>query len=573
MSEPRNPGSSSLRRRFLTWFSVVLVVLLVLIGLLVQGGVRELLVDRLADDLIDRARLVQLQLDPGSAELEPTVEDLGSTLDARVTIVSVDGTVLADSDAAPGSMDDHSTRPEVLDALAGDVGVSRRFSDTTNEPRMYVALPPENGVIVRLSVTEQTVATELESLTERLLPILVLVGLVGIGVISAVSSRLVRPIGELTGVASSVAAGRLEVRAGRSSVRELDELGLAIGHMASELGRRILETEEERQTMEAVLGALPQGVILIEEDDRISYANPAARRMLGDVPERLGVLVPTPLQRAVRESRVSEAVSIDLESGSPLRLLRSVATPFQGDDARVLVVIEDITDRARIESVRRDFVADASHELKTPVAAILASTETLQMALERDPERAKGFARQVEASAQRLARIVGDLLDLSRLESSEDERSEIDLADIVRDEVDRLRGKAAEAGVTVEADLTQVPMVGSESDLALAVRNLCENAIRYTDAGGSVSVSLRNVDGGAELVVADTGAGIPTRALPRVFERFYRVDVARSRETGGTGLGLAIVKHVAERHGGSVSVESDLGVGSTFRMHLPVAPQ
>ena len=237
----------------------------------------------------------------------------------------------------------------------------------------------------------------------------------------------------------------------------------------------------------------------------------------------------------------------------------------------MLLAIEDVTDRQRIESIRRDFVADASHELKTPVASILASMEAMQLALERDPERAKGFAVQVEASARRLARIVEDLLDLSRLEASSDSWSRINLDEIVTEEVERLKIRAGERGVGIHVDVVDGPIVGNASDIALAVRNLGENAIRYTDQGGSVSFTLRRFDREFELAVSDTGTGIPTRALARVFERFFRVDVARSRDTGGTGLGLAIVKHVAERHGGSVSVESELGAGSTFRMRLPAA--
>ena len=572
MSEPQSPGTSSLQRRFLTWFSILLVVLLVVIGVLIQGGVRDVLVQQLAGTLEDQARLVALVVDRNDPDLQDIVADQGAAIGARITLILTDGTVIADTEADPATMDDHSGRPEVIEAIAGGVAVSRRFSDTTSVSRMYVALPPQDDVIVRLSVTEETIAAEIGALSERLIPTLVVVGLVGVIAISVLSTRLVRPISELTDIAANVAEGRLEVRPRRSTVKELDELGVAIGHMASELGRRILEIEEERQTMEAVLGALPQGVILVEDDDRISYANPVARRLLGEIPDRVGGLVPTPLQRLVRESRERQALaSIDLEPGNPSRTLRSLATPFHGDDGRVLLAIEDVTERQRIESIRRDFVADASHELKTPVASILASMEAMQLALERDPERALGFAVQVEASARRLARIVEDLLDLSRLEASSDSWSHIDLAEIVTEEVERLKIRAGERGVPIDIDVVAAPTVGNASDLALAVRNLGENAIRYTDRGGTVSFTLRRFNREFELAVSDTGTGIPTRALARVFERFYRVDVARSRDTGGTGLGLAIVKHVAERHGGSVSVESELGAGSTFRMRLPAA--
>lgn len=218
--------------------------------------------------------------------------------------------------------------------------------------------------------------------------------------------------------------------------------------------------------------------------------------------------------------------------------------------------------------MRRDFVTNASHELKTPVASILAASETLQLAIDRAPERLPEFASRIEMSARSLARLVSDLLDLSRLEGSSPSFEEVDLESVVRSEVERVRTAAAESGVAIEVTTAPISVVGSEPDLALAVRNLVDNAIRYTDAGGTVTVDLSEDEGDAVLSVADTGAGIPQRDIGRVFERFYRVDEARARETGGTGLGLSIVKHVVESHGGTVAVESELGVGSTFTIRL-----
>jgi signal transduction histidine kinase len=384
--------------------------------------------------------------------------------------------------------------------------------------------------------------------------------------------RLARAVRRLTEVAAGLAAGDSQVRPPRSPVSELDHLGAAVGAMASELGRRVAESEEERHTLEVVLGTLPQGVLLVGVDDGISYANPAAQATLGAIPDRLAGLAPMGLQRLVRDARREGwAVETELEHGAPVRRLRAAATPIRGADGRVLVVVSDVTERHRLEAMRRDFVADASHELKTPVAAILASAEALKLALGRDPARAARFADQLEESARRLASIVSDLLDLSRLEASAPERARLSLDRVVREEAARFRTRAEEAGVSLEVHGEEAEVIGSEADLALAVRNLVDNALRHTDRGGRVEVSWFPRGPVAVLEVADTGSGIPTRALPRVFERFFRVDVARSRATGGTGLGLAIVKHVAERHGGRVSVESQLGVGSTFRIELPLA--
>lgn len=416
-------------------------------------------------------------------------------------------------------------------------------------------LDAAEGTTVRLAVLVTAIAT----------------GLVGVGVMVLVARRVTRPIEELTDLAGSVAEGRLDVAPRRSRVVEIDRLGLAIGHVATDLGRRIDEAEGERRTLDVILSSLPQGVMLVDGRDAVEYVNPAWQGLLGVPPRELRSLLPRGLVRLVREARAGESPAIGkFELGVPRRVLRTTATALpQG--GRVLVLATDITDRERVEAMRRDFVADASHELKTPVSAILASVETLEMALDGDPEGARRFAGRIHDSARQLAATVSDLLDLSRLEAGTPAMEPFRLDWVVREEADRYRDRAVAAGIDYGVDTVPVVVVGSAPDLGLAVRNLCDNAIRYTEAGGVVRVRLVTDESSAVLTVSDTGAGIPTRDLPRIFERFYRVDVARSRETGGTGLGLSLVRHVAERHGGGVGVESRLGAGSTFRLHVPVA--
>jgi signal transduction histidine kinase len=237
-------------------------------------------------------------------------------------------------------------------------------------------------------------------------------------------------------------------------------------------------------------------------------------------------------------------------------------------------VVRDVTEARRLDAVRRDFVANASHELKTPAASIQAAAETIQTASREDPEVVPRFADQLEREAARLSRIVSDLLDLSRLESGSELDDAVALDAVLRDEIERFEGPAAEARVALSVRADAVPRVrGSGRDLALLVRNLVDNAIRYTRADGRVDVSLAAGDAEVVLDVRDTGLGIPQRDLPRIFERFYRIDRARSRETGGTGLGLSIVRHVVENHGGRISVESELGVGTRFEVRLPAAQE
>jgi two-component system, OmpR family, sensor histidine kinase SenX3 len=244
-----------------------------------------------------------------------------------------------------------------------------------------------------------------------------------------------------------------------------------------------------------------------------------------------------------------------------------------GQDGSILLVVTDITETRRVEAVRRDFVANASHELKTPAASIRAAAETLSSIADRDPQAVPRFASQLEREAMRLSRIVADLLDLSRLESGSDLGERVRLDALAREEAERFEETAREGGRVIRLDPTESATVsGSGRDLSLMIRNLIDNALRYTQPGGHVEISVTAGNDMVELAVSDDGIGIPIRDLPRVFERFYRVDRARSRETGGTGLGLSIVRHVAENHGGTVEVDSELGAGSTFTVTLPALP-
>ena len=332
-----------------------------------------------------------------------------------------------------------------------------------------------------------------------------------------------------------------------------------------------LEAQEERRVRDLSLSTMDEGVLLIGRDGSVAFANDAIDRHLGSTPTSLDAVLPFALRTAIQESRTRrEPTSVLVETGAPARWLHGTVTPA-ADDA-TLVVVRDVTHQRRLEAVRRDFVANASHELKTPAATIQAVAETLGRAAADDPEAVARFASQLEREAVRLSRIVADLLDLSRLESGSALDELVSLGAAAREEGQRLEESARHAGVTLEIQTQdERPVRGSQRDLALLVRNLIDNAIRYSHEGGRVAVEL--VVEGDEVVlrVSDTGIGIPSRDLDRIFERFYRVDRARSRETGGTGLGLAIVKHVVENHGGEIEVQSELGRGTTFRISFPAA--
>jgi len=339
--------------------------------------------------------------------------------------------------------------------------------------------------------------------------------------------------------------------------------------LRDELARQRRSFAETREVQDLILTSMQDGVLLLDSQGRTAFTNDALERHLGTRPSSVAHLFPMAVRDLAGRAAADANGSALVEVGEPPRSLRVAAAPA-GTDGSVLIVVRDVTEARRIDSIRRDFVANASHELKTPAASIQAVAETLRQAAADDPEAVPRFAAQLEREAVRLSRIIADLLDLSRLESGSELSDRVPVDALVREEAQRYGEAAHAAGVTLEIDTPAKAAVrGSARDLSLLIRNLVDNAIRYTRPGGSVRVDVAGDDRTVTLRVADNGIGIPAKDLSRVFERFYRVDRARSRETGGTGLGLAIVKHVAENHGGRVDVSSEVGRGTTLTVTLP----
>jgi two-component system, OmpR family, phosphate regulon sensor histidine kinase PhoR len=395
----------------------------------------------------------------------------------------------------------------------------------------------------------------------------------GIIVLAFIARSLSRSLREMASSVERFGEGDLSAEAPEGGPRELAGLGRSLNRMRGELAARIGAMERERGTLDAILASLGEGVVLFAPDGAALYMNPSAEGLLGGPIEHARNLTPASLQAMVIDATGGTSpTSEELVSGhaSP-RTLLATAVPMRAEGS-VLLVLRDVTEARRVETIRRDFVANASHELKTPAASIQALAETIVSASGDDPRAVKRFAGQLEQEAARMARMVSDLLDLSRLEGEPAKRTELRLDRLVVEEAESHRGQAEDAGLSLALDCDEQLLVnGSARDLRLMVRNLVENAIQYTRPGGRIEVSARADGDHALLGVRDTGVGIPAKDQPRVFERFYRVDRARSRKTGGTGLGLSIVKHVVETHGGTVSVESALGEGSRFIVRLPLA--
>ena len=363
---------------------------------------------------------------------------------------------------------------------------------------------------------------------------------------------------------------------------DLQGLTNELSAITTRLRDRLDGLTEERDRAGQILDALDDGVLLLDGAGRLLVANPAARSWFG-LPDDLRPGLPA--QRVLGVPQVSELAEKAAEAGAPVvgnltvvfpepRTLALRAFPLadRGPTGRIVVTMTDITQRRRLEVLRRDFVANASHELKTPVAAVRALAETLLTALPEDPEAGRRFAVRIGREAERLDVLARDLVDLSRVERGTLYVEPVDLVGLAKEMVALLADRAEERRIRLSTELQpNVAVRGDRAQLGLLLSNLIDNALRYTPAKGTVCVRLDATESRAVLQVADTGEGIPAAELPRIFERFYRVDKARARQTGGTGLGLAIVRHVAEAHGGTVRVDSELSRGSTFTVTLPVA--
>jgi two-component system phosphate regulon sensor histidine kinase PhoR len=565
----RGYARTRLSTRFLVYYAIAYLILIGLMGVIVDRVARATLLEDVDDDLVVAARLAAESLGADSVGLREWASDASAAGGIRITLIDSDGTVRADSQSDAASMENHGDRPEVAAALGGEVGMAQRLSESTGTEQRYVAIPAAEGMVVRTSLPTGIIDEQLGKVRRSIALTAAVLGLLGVLAVALLGRRISRPIVELTRQARAVAAGDVKVDPLRSPVRELDQLGVAIAAIAADLGTRVDDAERANATLGVVLGSLPEGTVLIDARDTVAYSNPTARHMLGAVPEVLSRLSPVPFQEIVRNSRTSgHTQTVTADHGLPNRRLTGTATPFAGE-GRVLLLIADVTERERTDSVRRDFVANASHELKTPVSTIIASSEALQISLQREDGAAPTFAERIEVTARRLDRLVGDLLDLSRLEAETPETAPVRIDHMLREEVERVRDDAKVKEIELGLETVELTVDGNHRNLATAVRNLLDNAIRYTPAGGTVTATVARDGPWAVVTVSDSGEGIPTREIERIFERFYRVDSARSRDTGGTGLGLSIVKHVVEGHGGSVSVTSTLGSGSTFTVRLP----
>jgi two-component system phosphate regulon sensor histidine kinase PhoR len=505
----------------------------------------------------------------------------------RVTVITADGLVLTDSQSDSSTMENHAGRPEIRDAFAKGEGQSIRHSVTINSNLLYHAVrfspagaPP---VVLRFALPLQTVDQELWEFRRRLwlasLVMLFVTGIASLLISRSFSGRVER----LEKFSLRVAEGDFRPIEADRTGDGLEALAVSLNETAARLDRTIRTLTEERNLSSAILGSMVEGVAVVNASERLLFANAGFAQILGlDVPPQSG----SPLLEIVRQTELIEAVR-DVLKGEPrveteivTGTLRqhffavTVASVRAADTSGAVIVLHDITALRKLERVRRDFVANVSHEFKTPLTAIQGFAETLLAGAIDDPQNRLRFLEIILEHSRRLARLTDDLLKLSKMDADrlELEIRRLSVSQFVESCIETIQRTAAEKDLRVSVNLQQpLPDIAADRRrLAEVLQNLLDNAMQYTPAGGQIMVSASASGGEVTFTVSDTGIGIPQADQSRIFERFYRVDVARSREVGGTGLGLSIAKHLVEAHGGRIWVESDVGQGSQFHFTVPI---
>jgi two-component system phosphate regulon sensor histidine kinase PhoR len=582
---------------FFTYSLIILFCVAVVGGYLVQGE-RQASRAQLERDLAERAQLVDERLktllDPTDGpKADSLAKLLGHASATRITVIQPDGRVVADTEANPAQMENHKFRPEVQLGLAGKVGTDMRMSTSVRARYMYVAVPSRahRGWVIRVAIP----LSQFEERLRRTMHVLI-IGAVTAAVFAILlgfffTRRIVRPLEGMRRDLERLEEGSLGVRLDPESSSE-DEIGLlarTLNRVQSRLESSIQNLTSQRNQRDTILASMVEGLLAVDSDDRILVANAAARAALGIGPEPVEgrmlvetVRIPQLVDFVEQVRAASQPLGIELVIREPrTRYLEMHGAPLhmaENGATGAVVVLNDVTRLRKLEEVRRDFVANVSHELKTPVTSIKGFLETLldRGALE-EPESARRFLGIISRQTERLADIIADLLYLSKLEYEEKQIAvqPVDLELVIEHCVANFEHGAQAGGVnlSVRIETPEHWLLGDASLLTRALDNLIDNAIKYSPSGGRVEVGLREDSGELLLQVTDQGIGIPEEHLPRISERFYRVDTARSREMGGTGLGLAIVKHVAQAHSGRLQVESRLGEGSRFTLRFPILRQ
>lgn len=561
--------------------------------------------DALRDNLVREIGLIEDAVDwqPAAgtdayARFTERARHYRSITGARVTFIAGDGTVLGDSDHDPASMDNHLDRPEVAEAQRKGVGYDVRRSDTTHHNMMYVAVKREAGDadgFIRLALDVSEIEQGIRRLWFGLITGLLLLLAVAAAASWRIARGMTKPLEAVTRAAQRIRNMDYEARVEVDPRGEIGELGRAVNAMAESLQQQMVRIRQKESQLESVLDNMTSGIVMINRAGVILLLNRMAEELLGmPAHELLGRQYTEARQQYELVRLIGDALKRREHLRDELtfyypeeRQIEINLVPIEGrdDSGGLLLVLQDVTAIRRLERMRSEFVANVSHELKTPIAAVKGFAETLLGGAGGDPETQRAFLKIIHDESDRLNRLVNDILELSKIESRRAPLlfSPVELGPFIGKTVELLAKEAERKNIRIETEVGDELYVEADEDrLRQIVVNVLSNAINYTPEGGRVRIQVEPVASGdgqiaeeddydaIRIRISDNGIGIPKKDLPRIFERFYRVDKARSRSSGGTGLGLSIVKHLVELHRGSIAVESTVGVGTTFTIELPV---
>jgi len=577
------------RKLFLTYVLVVFICL-GLVGIVTSVSLKRFYQDRIANELETSAILVKNILNESleTQDIQNLVLELSSQVGVRITVVDSEGNVLSDSDENPAKMGNHKNRPEIKAALANQTGQSIRFSNTIKIDMMYVAIPIKKKDrvlgVVRLALPLTEIKEKLSNIYKIIIYSLLIGGLISLALGAFVGRSFSTPLSEMKSLAQKIVHGDFSHRIRIKSKDEIGQLAESLMEMSEQLEKKIKAITEDKNKMEAILSSMREGVIVFDKNENILLFNSSLYQMLELRSEKH---IGRPFWEIISNNEINSILKQTLKKEDSLSaqvsllypetmIIHIQTAPINDDQGRLLGIVgvfHDITNLKKLEKARSEFIANVSHELKTPITSIIGFVETLRNGAEDDIKKRDEFLNIIQSQSQRLINLLNDILSLSRIEFREIGMNfqPVSIKEIFDNTRALYKNKIESKKQSLRVDIpSKLPRVLSDPEMiAQAFSNLIDNAIKFTPEKGQIKVTAREIDNFVQIDISDTGIGIAEKHLPRLFERFYRVDKARSREMGGTGLGLAIFKHIIQAHGGKVGVESELGKGSRFFFTLP----
>lgn len=566
-----------------TWYSVRTFNKLYLKNTITEVSARAYLVEREVSNILSDSS--------GNRKVDSICKLLGRNISSRISVILANGEVIGDSEKEPGTMENHINRPEVINALDNSIGIQERFSNTLKKNMLYVAVPVHVKDSVRAALRLSVPIRAIENHDHLFYIRVILVSFITFIILMVtsyyLSQKLSRPLRQIKDGARRFASGELDFKLPVPRSEELGEVAKALNSMAMLLDDRIRTITSQRNELDAILNSMAEGVIAVDGQERVISMNPAAVRILGVTDE---VVKGKWLHEVIRNSSFEKFLRGVIENDSVSEATFVLSTPdgelhIQASGTRLssaksfsrgaVIVLNDITQLKKLENMRKEFVANVSHELRTPLTSIKGFVETIRTGEYKLPDDVNQFLDIIASKTERLCSIVNDILSLSSIDRDHEQQEiafkDADLRVIINDAMRTCNSKAIAKKINISFSMdTHLCFPMNDQLIEQAVVNLLDNAIKYSEEGMPVSITVTQEDNKAVVSVKDQGIGIPKEHQNRIFERFYRVDKARSRKLGGTGLGLSIVKNIVLAHHGQVTVESEPGKGSTFRIVLPI---